>query len=842
MFFAFDPYSFALGLIAASAFWWLVAKARPVLGEIRDSIKERNEAAQTRRASGIEENHRRVMLRRAQGMHLAAPLFSLDEILQEPRLMAPLPMVVPGTPPPSEDVVTETLPYMPTWPELAAIYKAPTLSVAEVLAGGRNIVITGNPGMGKTVALAHLASQAANRSEQLGDLQNHVPFLVHVADLKLPVKDAREVLNPIIGLSDALAGVLDLGRLPDFIEQTFRHGRALLLVDGFDELPVEGQQIVSDYLGALLQAHPKTRIVVTGSFESLDGLIEMGFAPLALSGWSSEETEAFTARWGELWAQFVSVEAWTQMGPEQVDPILLNEWLAAGSQGLTPLELTMRVWAAYAGDSLGPHVLDAVSTHIRRLAPANTPPVALDTLALQVVLNSQPFFDPHRASNWVSKFDAPGEGPGESDSEMAGSAGSRGANDKKEQRSTSFPTPSFGLLSRMINSGLLLWHTNGRMRFAHPVFEGYLAGRAMNDYSVSESILNQPDWIGKTMALRYLAAHGDMTRLAEKMIEWSRLPMHRPLLGAARWLRDAPQDAPWRGKVMTALVQLLQTEGLPLGLRGQAMAAFVLSNDPGAPALFRQFMNTLSFELVQLCTLGSGALRDTKAVKILESILSAPSLAARRAACLALVAIGTNDSLEIVARALLNGDEELRRAAAESLANDRTEGHTMLKDGTTLQDILLRRAVVYGLARVEEPWALGLLEKLRVEDQQWVVRNSASEVLDQRAHLDGRVPRSIPIPSEAPWLIEFAGKQGVGIRPGSPGTELLLGALKSEDSATQLASLPYLKQRPSEGVITQLYHAMYAEESEVRESIYLLLMEIAASGVKLPHPSQFGIG
>ena len=103
------------------------------------------------------------------------------------------------------------------------------------------------------------------------------------------------------------------------------------------------------------------------------------------------------------------------------------------------------------------------------------------------------------------------------------------------------------------------------------------------------------------------------------------------------------------------------------------MAAFVISGDPSAAALFRQFLGSLSFELVQLCALGAGVMQDGKSLKSLGPILSAPSLAARRAACLALVAIGTNDSLEVVAHTLLNADEDLRRAAAEALANDHGE-------------------------------------------------------------------------------------------------------------------------------------------------------------------------
>jgi HEAT repeat protein len=82
----------------------------------------------------------------------------------------------------------------------------------------------------------------------------------------------------------------------------------------------------------------------------------------------------------------------------------------------------------------------------------------------------------------------------------------------------------------------------------------------------------------------------------------------------------------------------------------------------------------------------------------------------------------------------------------------------------------------------------------------------------------------------------------VGISPGSPATEILLSALKSENSELRLASLAYLKGNPSEGIVTQLYHSMYSDDPELREAIYIALMEFAAGGVKLPHPSQYGLG
>lgn len=838
-----DPFSFFFGFVAATIFWWIASRIRPIWKELRENIKIQNEEAAARRTSSVEENHRRITLRRAQGMHLAAPLFALDEILQEPRLLAPPPRVEPGGPVATEDVATLTLPYLPAWPELAAVYGAPTLSLEQAVSGGMNLVIVGQPGTGKTAALAHLASLAANRSESLGALKDAVPFLLHVADLKLPVNDAKDALNQIAEMASEHASVLDLGRVPGFVQHSFRSGRALLLLDGFDELTPEGQQTVCDYLKLLLKEYPKTRIVTTGAPEYMDGLISLRFAPVAIAAWNKQDQTRFIAKWGELWTRFVAVEAWAQTRPEQVDPILLNAWLNIDNQGLTPFEMTLKVWGAYAGDALGSHILEAIATHIRRLAPGNTPLAALEALAMQVTLTGQPVFDPRRARDWVKSFELPEEIVSEAPAEETTDAEEAQTEPpgKKKSKKKSAPSPTPGLLGKMASSGLVIAHANNKMRFVHPVIGGFLAGRALAGLKADETLLNQPDWAGKILAMRYLASNGDVSGLVTHMLEWSRLPMHRPLLTAARWLRDAPRDAAWRGKLMASLAELLQTEGLPLSLRGQALAAFTASNDPAAAALFRQLANTLSFELLKLLALGSGALRDTKSIRALEGMLQAPSLSARRAACLALVAIGTNEALEVVAHTLLSGDEDLRRAAAESLANDPAEGHAMLKDGVTLSDVLVRRAVVYGLARVNEPWAWEIIQKMQVEDDQWVVRNSASEVIEA-AHNAANLhaPRPLRAPSESPWLIEVAGTQGIGIAPGAPATEVLLAALKSPKVEERLAALPYLKHNPSDGSIKQIYEAMYGDDAEVREAAYMALWEIGASGFKLPHPTQFG--
>ena len=833
--------AFVIGFVLGIVTTILLQRARPLLKQIRENAREQRQEAVVRRTSGLEDNHRRLTLRRAQGMHLAAQLFALDDILQEPKLIAPPVQVEPGVAGMQEDIISQTLPYMPNWPELAAIYRAPTLELVEAVTGEGNVVIIGAAGTGKTVALAHLASLAANLRVQLRG-RDAVPFHYHIADLQLPHDGSKDPLSVVISAASERAPVFDTRRLPEFIKQSFNSGTALLLIDGFDEVDPQTQTHVVAWFKALGETYPAARIVTTGTADQLHGLIGLGFYPLALMTWGERRILGFIQQWGDAWTRTIPYTNTT------LDPLLINEWLEMDNTGLTPFELTLKVWGAYAGDSLGSRVLDFIATHVRRVAPSGTPVAALELLAMQVILTAQPIFDPRTARSWVKQYDIVDDQSIESAETVTTSEDtgpvplteSQKIRIKKSKAKAA--VPSYGLLSKMVESGLLVTHSNEKMRFLHPVFNGYLAGQAVGDNDADTTLLAQPEWDGKTVTLHYLAARADASAVADILLKQSDLPLHSSTFVVARWLRDTPKEAKWRAKAFANLLSILQAEGQPSTLRAQAMAAFIASGDPGAATLFRQLLSSRSFTVLPLAALGSGALRDRKAVPVLEEVMQAPVSAVRRAACLALVAIGMDKSFEAVARALLEGDDELRRAAAQALANDPKDGHEALREGATLSDIMVRRAVVHGLARVEQPWALELLQNLQVEDDQWAVRNLASQYVEEITKRDPRVPRKLMPPSETPWLIEFASKQGVGIPRGGPATDVLIQGFRYGTTEERLAAIPYLKRVANEGVIGALYNGVYGEDPEVSEAAFLAIQEIAANGTTVPHPNQFGLG
>ncbi len=846
-----DMLSFWIGFIVASIFWAIIASLRPAIRNALEMFKQQQKEARLRAGSSTEDNHRRSICQQTQEMHLAASLFSLTEIAIEPHLIAPPAQTEPGAEPHHRDIVEQTLPYLPETPELSTFYGTPGLKLAEALSGGVNIVITGQPGSGKSTALAYLACHIAEQSPETANLNDHLPFLVHIAELGLPlaeVKKAEDVLTPLIEAQASRARMIDRPRIPAFVQQTFQSGRALLLLDGLDEMPQPQVQEASNYLRVLLRAYPQTRIIAAAAPEYIDGLLQLGFSPMSLQAWSATQQTSLLNQWDSLWQKYVKDEAWAQTAPS-VDTLLLKRWLSQDNLGLTPLEYTLKIWAAYAGDVRGASTPDHIEAHIRRLTPAKLPAEAAQVLASQSSLSQLAAFEEKQASEWVRPFEQalnqaspePGASP-ETETNEAGSAIAPAPNEEKAPAKKAAQAKKISVINLFVKSGLLKKFPKNRHAFSHPTLADYLTSQALSTPGAAEPIIKQPDWSRKTQVMRYLAAFSDSTPLIQSLLAESDPVLLRPQRTTAMLVRHAPRSAPWRNTAIASLLEILQNDDYPLALRGEIAANFALSKDPQISTLFRQLLQAPSDKLRQLAALCLGLMRDPKAADPLANLLSRSIGPTQQAACLALVAIGTPPALESVAAALLGGDEDLRQSAAEALANDPHEGREALREGIGNEDILLRRAIVYGLARVPEAWADELLQKTQIEDNQWAVRNVAVELLESRKRPNPRIPRRLQEPSEMPWLVEFAGRQGMGISPGQAAMDMLLQAFKGNNPEEQRAALSYLRHKPSEGIIGTLYHAYFVNDHPQRELVYQILKEYASGGVSLPAPMQFGLG
>lgn len=184
------------------------------------------------------------------------------------------------------------------WPgsPIAALSPARPQRVENLLSRHRHTLLRGEAGAGKTTLVWWLAAHAAGGTlpTELDDLNGLVPFVIPMRSLQ-----ARGGGFPAL---DEIAQVAELpiGQAPQgWVERVMESGRALILVDGLDELPQAQRHRARNWLTLLLARHDSSRCLATvrpGAVEAR-WLTSEGFADLLLLPMSDQDIDAFVIAW-----------------------------------------------------------------------------------------------------------------------------------------------------------------------------------------------------------------------------------------------------------------------------------------------------------------------------------------------------------------------------------------------------------------------------------------------------------------------------------------------------------------------------------------------------------------
>src|SRR5579859_2547199 len=799
-----DAFSFWLGFVVAGLLAFAAYRFRHVLRAARQSVLSALRGARELFTAGTERLVREDTLRFAQTSHLAGTQFALDDILLPPRLLN-LPAPYDPTAPPPDLDINSFIPILPEWPDLAAIYRAPGLTPAGALAGGSNLLVIGGAGTGKTTLLAHMASCVA-----LDDLrllgETATPIFVHAADLPLPLAAGADVDAPLIAAAQARSSALTSPRLPRFLRQRLREARCAIFMDGLDELPPGEIAAVADWLAQFSAApgHKQHRLVVAAGLVGYGPLLRLGLAPALIAPLGAEDYRELIRKWGQAWDTLVRARRRQTSG--DTDLALIMGWLGSGNQGRTVFEVTLKVWAAFAGDARGKRPVDWLQAYILRHGVKPSGEQALGRLAARLL---EP--DAGGGLAWP-------EAVAFVDAVPAGASGKLDGED---------------FLADLVARHLLARHQD-RVTFRHGLAASYCAAAA----AASDPAAVTPDQSrGWSQALYYYAALGELTTIVVQQLNLAPDLLQSDLLAAARWLRDAPSTARWRAEVFRRLSRLLVDPAQPLGLRLRALGAFVAANDASVAALFRKGLADDDPQLRWMATLGLGSFGELSATVALASHFTDPQREVRWAAALALSALNNETATQALGQGLLVGDDELRRACAEALARLPEFGHPMLREAIGHEDLSVRRAAVFGLAATRADWALAILKQVQHSEQQWFVRSAAQDVLSQWLEPAGRAPRPGVPPESAGWLIAWAAQQGLGVPPGRGAIEVLNRALQDGDEPTRRAAIDELAWLGDPDTARGLYPLLRDERFSLRDAAFDALAQIAAgTGQRLAAP------
>jgi hypothetical protein len=852
------PTLFILGLFVGVLVTWILFR---LLKHNPKSIKTSSRNFGNKRenfSTGTEVRFRNDVYHFAQKQHLAASFFSLNQITIIPKVLTPLIQAPKSIELAPTDSVSLTIPYVPDWPELAAIYKGSTMTLLDALQGESNIILAGHPGSGKSVALAWLSACIARNDRGLGKLAGLLPVYIHVTDIphlldrsevdlhksseenfennaSLEQKrlnattDANEVVEMLIQAISRYVSPLTMARLPRVVNAALDNQQAILILDRVDELPPHQASIITGYLRALLKKYPKLRIITAMSYDDLAELPTLGFNLLAMAAWTDEDRISFLHRWNQQWVKWISPTLKSQSN--KINPIYLQSWLSIHNRLLNPLEYTLKVWAAFSGDILGDDGPSAIDAHIRRMTSSISDALpGLEQFALQLLIEMGINSNPSDAARIISKYKIDNL-----------SSPSNDSTDQVEPLN-SIPTKQVLVkdirgIEELVSNGLLISYPGSKYGFSHPIFFGYLAGKALSEFDIIDQLQKQPSWSGKNLSMYYLARYGDVTNIIQTLLQEDDF-LHSNHLVIARWLQTAPKNRPWRTIILRTLTSILQKERETISLAAKIVTAMAFSGDVGVSLYFRQLLKSGHPNLKQLGALGCGILADKKAIEDLNQLLQEQSPTSVRSASLALAAIGDKQSLEILASSLLNGSEELRRYAAEALANNPQEGQPALREGSSMDDLLVRRSVIFGLIRVNQPWAIKIVENLQLEDNEWVVRNAAIQAFDELQRKASYAPNPLPDLTETQWLIEYANKIGTTIAPGRPAEQLVGKALMNGDPDEKIYALDYFRMKCDPNTKDLIYSTYSNNTGELRDVAYYLLWIMSISGIKLPIPEE----
>ena len=379
---------------------------------------------------------------------------------------------------------------------------------------------------------------------------------------------------------------------------------------------------------------------------------------------------------------------------------------------------------------------------------------------------------------------------------------------------------------------MLIEHRNDQLRFASPLLTGCFAAILMEDIDFISA--EKEKWSIELCALQFMASRNKAMLWIQDMLRQPKPPFFHSLLSLCRAIQNTPSNTGWRSEVMGKLLDMLYDSRFSLLERFRILASFTLTNDSSLSVLFRKLLRDPSPEIRFFGALGCGLIHDIESISHLQQSLRDPIIDVQIAACLGLSEISSSNAFQGVVDALLQGEEDLQQVAAELLASLGNEGHEVLKEAIELDNLMVRRAAVLGLSLVREKWSAELLEKVSIEDSQWVVRNAAGQAHNSLLAPIRQIPKPLTPPAETPWLISFASEKGLGIAPDEDAIGILLSALKTGSNVEKIAALDYLRLSPDQEIAEAVTSIMEIAEGDLQLASYFASWQLNVSKTNTP--------
>jgi HEAT repeat protein len=779
----FEIRSFIIGVFLSSLGWWLWYNNRTRIKEVKKVVTQKSKAVEKQDLTGVDKLIRGELFHQTQTKHIANKLFPLNSIFVEPEILAyPFSEAAEMGDPP---IIDQMIPYLPDASILSGAFDLQGIHPLSMLHSPENIVLVGELGTGKSTLFASLAQKILQNKTRMNRFEGVLPFMIHVSDIDTDrnVEDDIE-LSFFSNFTFNFPGVLRK-RIQRVLTAYLKARKLVLLIDGLDELHPDEVERICSLIKRVLAKYPGVKILVNASPDFLGPLTKMNFYPMVLKGWDIRKREALLSRWLTAWNQNFDENKFGDLGT------IIGNWVRKDNRTTTPFAWTLKIWGLLSSDAIGNSEISDIESLYRRLTDERVSHKAIEALAGEFI-HQQKIALPQNTLEMLLLRNKFRLSPSTSAAEVLEMTEDNTTTEKKKGGKSGAANAS--ILSTLLDNGFLEINNFGSYYFSHPILLSYFAGyKLVNKEPDINELLRWP--VG-ARAFGYAASFQSELPWLEQILQLNQKddPLFSQLRLLNGWLSYAPKVHPWRNQLLKQTITILQNDQVPIPLRFRLLAALIAIDDSTIAKLFMRLLAAKSPQVRQLAVFGCGALHEKAASKSLVSHLNDPSDIVAYASMISLSYLQQAEVPQLLHDFLTQSpDEALRRTAAESLARLNPTGLDILKRLAKSEDLIPRRAVVFGLAAVRQRWSHELLETISLEDPEWFVRTTAERVLDDQTDLNFSVPRPNTNYLESDWLLTFAAEKGMGLSPEVYPVELLITALKDKDTDIQWNALNYLR-------------------------------------------------
>jgi NACHT domain len=209
----------------------------------------------------------------------------------------------------------------------------PATDVFDRLGSGRTLLIVGEPGSGKTIALLKLAEDAIDRTEP--DLRQQIPVVFNLSSWARKPQSIEQWL---------IQELLEKYQVSKALGKTWVESEALmLLLDGLDEVKAEQRNACVQALNQFMQTHGTTEIVICcriGDYQMLQDRLILRSA-ICLQPLTAAQIDLYFERAGDRLSALKAVLPQDAELQELAKSPLMLSVMSLAYQDFTPEQLTV---------------------------------------------------------------------------------------------------------------------------------------------------------------------------------------------------------------------------------------------------------------------------------------------------------------------------------------------------------------------------------------------------------------------------------------------------------------------------------------------------------------------